>query len=108
MDGILIQGRNINSWQTDDKTIAQLLTWLQEFRINEPVEEVSWDWSSFGKGITAHETASKFGWSVGVATEELEMAEEKGVLCREESIAGLKFWENWITDDEEDLCGQSR
>ena len=104
-NGLLVVQRA--DW-TDDKTIAQLLTWLQEFRINEPVEEVSWDWSSFGKGITAHEAASKFGWSVGVATEELEMAEEKGVLCREESIEGLKFWENWITDGEEDLYGQSR
>jgi ESCRT-II complex subunit VPS36 len=26
------------------------------------------------------------------------MAEEKGALCREEGIEGLKFWENWIDE----------
>jgi ESCRT-II complex subunit VPS36 len=31
-----------------------------------------------------------------VAEEELEMAEERGVLCREEGIEGLRFWENFI------------
>ena len=86
--------------QTDDKTIAQLLAWFQEFRVEELKSAVPWDWKRFGKGVTAHETAARFGWSVGVATEELEMAEEKGVLCREESIEGLKFWENWFADDE--------
>ena len=85
---------------TDDKTIAQLLAWLQEFRVEEPKSSVPWDWQTFGKGVTAQETAARFGWSVGVATEELEMAEEKGVLCREESIEGLKFWENWLAEDE--------
>ena len=30
------------------------------------------------------------------AAEELEMAEEKGVVCREESVEGLRFWENWL------------
>ena len=88
---------------TDDKTIAMLLSWLQEFRIQQPSKKVPWDWQTFGKGVTAQETASKFGWSVGVATEELEMAEEKGILCREESIEGLKFWENWILDGEDEI-----
>jgi len=62
---------------------------------------VGWDWQSFGRGVTAQDAADHFGWSIGVAAEELEMAEEKGALCREESIEGLRFWENWfvIMDD---------
>ena len=93
---------------TDDKTIAMLLSWLQELHDEEPRREVEWDWRLFGRGVTSQETAARFGWSVGVATEELEMAEEKGILCREESIEGLKFWENWIVDgDEEDKLADS-
>ena len=30
------------------------------------------------------------------------MAEEKGALCREEGVEGLRFWENWIVDDHSD------
>ena len=86
---------------TDDKTIAMLLSWLQDFHFKQPSPDVPWNWQLFGKGVTAQETAAKFGWSVGVATEELEMAEEKGILCREESIEGLKFWENWIMDGDD-------
>lgn len=81
---------------TDEKTIAQLLALLQTFHAQAPLGDVHWDWKAFGKGITAQEVAACFGWSVGVATEELEMAEERGVLCREEGIEGLRFWENWI------------
>lgn len=93
--------------RTDDKTIAQLLSWLQELHNLIPSDNVHWDYKAFGKGITAQETAHRFGWSVGVASEELEMAEEKGVLCREEGVEGLRFWENWIVDDntDEDLDG---
>ena len=91
---------------TDDKTIAMLLSWLQEFHFKEPQQDIAWDWRAFGKGVTAQEAAAKFGWSVGVATEELEMAEEKGILCREESIEGLKFWENWILDGDDEITNQ--
>jgi ESCRT-II complex subunit VPS36 len=92
-NGLLVVQRS--DW-TDDKTIAQILSWLKGFHELPPAHECHWDWVKFGKGVTAQETASKFGWSVGVATEELEMAEEKGVLCREEGIEGLRFWENWF------------
>ncbi|KAG7153044.1 hypothetical protein HYQ46_000302 [Verticillium longisporum] len=54
----------------------------------------------FGRGVTARDAAERFGWSIGVAEEELEMAEERGVLCREEGIEGLKFWENFIDTGE--------
>ena len=84
---------------TDDKTIAELLAWLQELHIDPPPGDPSWDWQAFGRGVTAQETARRFGWSVGVATEELAMAEEKGVLCREAGMEGLLFWENWIVQE---------
>ena len=88
--------------RTDDKTIAQLLSWLQELHASPPNDNIPWDCEAYGRGITAQETAQRFGWSVGVASEELEMAEEKGALCREEGVEGLRFWENWIVEDRSD------
>ena len=96
-NGLLVVQRH--DW-TDDKTIAQLLAWFQEMHVIPPSGECNWDWTAFGRGVTAHETAQRFGWSVGVASEELEMAEEKGVLCRDEGVEGLRFWENYIVDDD--------
>ncbi|MCJ1479349.1 hypothetical protein MMC13_008034 [Lambiella insularis] len=92
-NGLLVVQRH--DW-TDDKSVAQLLAWLQELRLKPPAGACEWDWVRFGTGVTAQEAASRFGWSVGVATEELEMAEDKGALCREESIEGVRFWENWL------------
>jgi len=89
---LVVQGRD----RTDEKTIASLLSWLQSFQKDPPETEVNWDWKQFGRGVTAQEVAEKFRWSVGVATEELEMAEERGALCRELGIDGIKFWENWL------------
>ncbi|KAF2834195.1 Vps36-domain-containing protein [Patellaria atrata CBS 101060] len=91
---LAVQGRD----RTDEKTIASLQSWLNSLHSIPPPDKVSWDWTMFGKGVTAQETAEHFGWSVGVATEELEMAEERGVLCREQSFDGLRFWENWIVN----------
>ncbi|KAI9844822.1 MAG: hypothetical protein M1837_005240 [Sclerophora amabilis] len=89
---MVVQGKD---W-TDERTIASLLSWLKTFHEVPPEGDVLWDWNMFGRGVTPQETAERFGWSVGVASEELEMAEERGVLCREESVEGLRFWENWI------------
>lgn len=88
--------------RTDEKTIAQLLSVLRESHIPSSDFEVGSGNEAFGRGITAQEAAQRFGWSVGVASEELEMAEEKGALCREEGIEGLRFWENWMVDDQID------
>ena len=89
--------------RTDDKTIAQLLSLLHEFHPPSSESEAGRSHEAFGRGITAQEVAQRFGWSVGVASEELEMAEEKGELCREEGVEGLRFWENWIAEDESDV-----
>ncbi|KAF2999787.1 hypothetical protein E8E13_005835 [Curvularia kusanoi] len=89
---LVVQGRD----RTDEKTIATLLNWLKSLHHEPPSTDVSWDWQLYGRGISAQETAEKFGWSVGVAIEELEMAEEAGALCREQSLDGFRFWENWL------------
>jgi ESCRT-II complex subunit VPS36 len=90
---LVVQGRD----RTDDKTISSLLAWLDLQRNQPPVtDDPSWDSQQYGKGVTAQETAERFGWSVGVATEELEMAEEAGALCREQGLDGVRFWENWL------------
>ncbi|EME44305.1 hypothetical protein DOTSEDRAFT_71968 [Dothistroma septosporum NZE10] len=82
--------------RTDDKTIASLLTWLREPQYAfQPVESNSAG-QSFGRGVTAQETAERFGWSIGVATEELELAEETGAVCRDQCLGGLRFWENHL------------
>jgi len=92
----VVQGRD----RTDETTIKALLAWLKDLHEFPPEREVPWDWHRFGRGVTARDVAERFGWSIGVAEEELEMAEEKGVLCREEGIEGLKFWENFIDTGE--------
>ena len=92
---LVVQGSD----RTDEKTIKALLIWLSDLHSFPPDKELAWEWRLFGRGITAQDAAERFGWSIGVAEEELEMAEEKGALCREESIEGLKFWENWIDDN---------
>ncbi|KAI9044249.1 ESCRT-II subunit protein VPS36 [Aspergillus affinis] len=84
---------------SDEKTIRQLQEWMVELRQIPPLEPVAWDWRLFGRAVTAQEAAQRFKWSVGVAAEELEMAEDKGILCREEGIEGLRFWSNYITSD---------
>ncbi|EPE03624.1 vacuolar protein-sorting-associated protein 36 [Ophiostoma piceae UAMH 11346] len=94
---LVVQGSD----RTDEATVRTLLSWLRDLRGVPPKARgeppVPWDWQSFGRGVSAQETAERFGWSIGVAEEELEMAEERGALCREEGIAGLRFWENFIT-----------
>ncbi|AEO66353.1 uncharacterized protein THITE_2114393 [Thermothielavioides terrestris NRRL 8126] len=92
----VVQGRD----RTDETTIKALLAWMRDLHEFPPDRDVAWDWRRFGRGVTARDVAERFGWSIGVAEEELEMAEEKGVLCREEGIEGLKFWENFIDTGE--------
>jgi ESCRT-II complex subunit VPS36 len=89
---LVVQGRD----RTDEKTTASLLAWLKTLHSEAPSADTLWDWQMYGRGVTALEAAEWFGWSVGVATEELEMAEEAGVLCREQGLDGVRFWENWL------------
>lgn len=82
---------------SDEKTVRQLLDWMEELRRVPHEEAVPWDWTQFGRAVTAQEAAQRFKWSVGVAAEELEMAEDQGALCREEGIEGLRFWSNHLS-----------
>ena len=84
---LAVQGSDMD----DAKVINRLITWMEA-----PTEAVELIEMQFGRTITPRDAAEKFGWSVGVAREELEMAEEKGALCREEGIGGVRFWRNWI------------
>ena len=93
--GLLVVQRS--DW-SDEKVISQFKAWLQELH-SCPSADIGVDWTRYGHGVTAQEAARRFGWSVGVAGEELEMAEERGILCREEGIVGLKFWENHLLGD---------
>ncbi|OTA69134.1 Vps36-domain-containing protein [Hypoxylon sp. EC38] len=93
---MVVQSRD----RTDETTIKALLAWLRDLHDIPPDKDVPWDWQEFGRGVTAQDAAERFGWSIGVAEEELEMAEERGILCREEGIEGLKFWENYIDTGE--------
>lgn len=87
---LVVQERN----RTDEKTIASLLAWLREPQYMFPPLEDDDLAQIFGRGVTAQETAERFGWSVGVATEELEMAEETGSICRDQCLDGTRFWDN--------------
>lgn len=89
---MVVQSRD----RTDETTIKALLSWLQDLHEFPPDGDMPWDWQQFGRGVTAQEAAERFGWSLGVAEEELLMAEEQGALCREEGLEGLKFWVNYI------------
>ncbi|KAI4866233.1 Vps36-domain-containing protein [Hypoxylon rubiginosum] len=93
---MVVQSRD----RTDETTVKALLAWLRDLHDIPPDKDVAWDWQEFGRGVTAQDAAERFGWSIGVAEEELEMAEERGVLCREVGIEGVKFWENYIDTGE--------
>ena len=66
--------------QSDEVTCKKIMEWIKtpvqaEYMVYEEPEGYDW-----GRGVTPLEAAEKFGWSAGVATEELELAEEKGRL----------------------------
>ena len=89
---LVVQGSD----RTDEKTVNTLLLWLSNFHFLPPDEDLPWEWRLFGRGVTVQDTAEQFGWSIGVAEEELEMAAERAALCKEDSAEGVKYWENWI------------
>ena len=82
--------------RTDDATVRALLAWLRDHHEDAPERDVAWSWRDFGRGVSAQDVAAHFGWSYGVAGEELEMAEERGALCREQGVEGLRFWANFL------------
>ena len=96
--------------RTDEKTIASLLAWLRQSVASGTTDQLTGQMTAiqgFGRSITAQETAERFGWSVGVASEELEMAEDMGALCRDQCLDGVRFWENQFPNFEEALLQQA-
>jgi ESCRT-II complex subunit VPS36 len=102
--------------RTDEKTVASILAWLRvptmdgltgQLDLNGGVAPKNEDrdhLKAFGRSTTAQETAERFGWSVGVASEELEMAEDLGAVCRDQCLDGVRFWENRFVMFEEALA----
>ena len=96
--------------RTDEKTIASLLAWLRQSVASGDADQLTGQLTAtqdFGRSITAQETAERFGWSVGVANEELEMAEDVGALCRDQCLDGVRFWENQFPQFEEAMVRQA-
>jgi len=69
---------------SDAETVRRIMEWVAG--------------PGWGRGVTAAQAAERFGWSIGVAAEELEMAEERGALCREVGVEGVRFWKNWFAE----------
>jgi ESCRT-II complex subunit VPS36 len=93
--------------RTDEKTIASILAWLRESATERLANQLTGEVAAlqgFGRSTTAQETAERFGWSVGVASEELEMAEDIGAVCRDQCLDGVRFWENRFTQFEEAMA----
>lgn len=93
--------------RTDEKTIASILAWLRESSMDGLAGQLTGEVAAlkgFGRSTTAQETAERFGWSVGVASEELEMAEDIGAICRDQCLDGVRFWENQFSQFEEAMA----
>lgn len=73
---VVVQDRS----RSDASTRRLVLSWLKDRTI----------------GISSADAAERFGWSVGVAQEELEMVEESGDVVRDSGVEGLRFYENKI------------
>lgn len=87
---------------SDERIIKALMTWLRDLRLSFGTDVKRGNSSMvWGRGVTALDVADRFGWSVGVANEELAMVEERGLVCREVGLEGVKFWENSFLHDVE-------
>ncbi|KAK6521973.1 hypothetical protein TWF281_002546 [Arthrobotrys megalospora] len=83
---LVVQERN----RTDEKVAKDVLAWLEE-----PSDVENRDATTdrrWGRSVLARDAAEKFGWSVAVAIEELEMIEERGELVRDTSFEGVRWW----------------
>lgn len=47
-------------------------------------------------GVSAQDVSNHFGWSIYIATEELESADLKGYLCRDEQPQAVRYFVNQI------------
>ncbi|KAK6502164.1 hypothetical protein TWF506_002759 [Arthrobotrys conoides] len=78
--------------KTDEKVAKSVVAWLEELSKLE-TQGTTTD-SKWGKSVLAKDAAEKFGWSIAVAIEELEMVEERGELVRDTSFEGVRWWKS--------------
>ncbi|KAK9478060.1 EAP30/Vps36 family-domain-containing protein [Lipomyces japonicus] len=71
---------------SDEKINNLIMTWLRDESQSRGVHV----------GVTAHEVNQKFGWSVTVGEEELDILDESARLCRDITVEGTRFYENLI------------
>ncbi|KAI8998358.1 EAP30/Vps36 family-domain-containing protein [Gaertneriomyces semiglobifer] len=69
------------STHTDAHTVQRVLTAIRD---------------SAQKNLTDVEFAQALGCSVVLAREEMLLAESRGAICRDDSLEGIRFWENMI------------
>ncbi|KAF3284623.1 hypothetical protein TWF173_008711 [Orbilia oligospora] len=91
---LVIQERN----KTDEKVAKSVVAWLDELSDLETRDTIADN--KWGKSVLAKDAAEKFGWSIAVAIEELEMVEERGELVRDTSFEGVRWWKSpWYTSE---------
>uniref|UniRef100_A0A060T3W0 Vacuolar protein-sorting-associated protein 36 n=1 Tax=Blastobotrys adeninivorans TaxID=409370 RepID=A0A060T3W0_BLAAD len=73
------------AYKTPRVIIRELLNWMHNL---EP-------WKH-DVGVSVEDVCAKFGWSVTVSIEELDMAEQQGAICRDDQLSGLRYFENRI------------
>lgn len=74
-------------YRSDESVTRAIISWMEGLAANRILGDQEW-----GVGISAIDAAEKFGWSLAVATEELEMVEERGAICRDSCIEGVRWW----------------
>ncbi|KAK9488383.1 EAP30/Vps36 family-domain-containing protein [Lipomyces starkeyi] len=74
------------AYYSDDAVNSMLMNWIKKTSCERGIS----------LGVTAQDVNQRFGWSVTIALEELEIAEVSGNLSRDSSVEGTRFYENLI------------
>jgi ESCRT-II complex subunit VPS36 len=84
------------SYRTEEVITRNILEIINKRKMALQAESGSNNRNDEYCGITAIYVSEKLKWSVMIATEELEMAERNGTLCRDDQLSGTTFYENDI------------
>ncbi|KAK9367253.1 EAP30/Vps36 family-domain-containing protein [Lipomyces kononenkoae] len=74
------------AYYSDEAVNRMLVDWVRKLSHEQEISV----------GVTAQDVNRRFGWSVTIALEELETAEDSGNLVRDSSVEGTRFYENLI------------
>lgn len=66
----------------------------EESMTNHTLEIVQSNYNTLQSGTTSHQLAVHLSISLSLARQRLVTAENRGLLCRDESIQGLSFYPN--------------